>query len=594
MPTRVGIVGKGYFGTHLLDALVKEDEYDIRFVTGRDLNIDFDIDWVLIASSTDSHYELVELFLTNDVNVFCEKPLTLDHAESSRLVELAQDRALHLYVDDVFRYRDVFRSLKSSYSGAGSFEIQWLKQGSFSDNICHSLVYHDLYLLLDLLGDLEIEDFRNDLNQLNRKRLSFRSGNGSFALHYDRSADTVAKTWRLDGVLVDFSRPDNDAIREMLVAVLSGEADYAYNNELALRTQNLLEPILADAPTVAVVGAGVFGVSAAVKLDEAGLDVTLWEREDDLLKCASSINQYRLHRGYHYPRSMKTARAADAGTVSFLEDYPCRSASHNQYYAVAAMGSLTSDAQFRSFMDQAGLAHKRVDLDVVHPSAVAAVYTVDEELFDPVRLKAICERKLEQSGITTLYNRLFTPEDINCYDYVVNATYANLNALLEGSFQKDYQFELCEKPVVQLPDAYKGIGVVVCDGPFNCIDPFGVTPFHLMGNVVHAIHSSNTGTYPEIPEGFRGLLNRGLIENPPITNFDRFVKSAQKFFVDIESAVHIGSMFTIRTVLPDHEHDDARPSVVTRHNDSLYSLFSGKISTCVDMANDLVRYMAVS
>jgi len=592
MSARVGIVGRGYFGTRIVAAL--GDDYDVRFVTGRELQIDFDIDWAIIASPSDSHYELVRLFLTHDVNVFCEKPLALDYAESCELVELANARGRHLYVDDVFRYRDVFRELKRPAPGAMTFDIEWLKQGSFSGDICHGLIYHDLYMLIDLLGDVEIEHYRSDLNQLNRKRFSFESEGMSFRFNYDRAAGVVSKSWRVGSALVDFSRPDNNALTEMLNAVLSGEADYGRNNDLALRTHELLGRLLSDTPTVAVVGAGVFGISAAVKLAQAGLAVTLCERDDDILKCASSINQYRLHRGYHYPRSMETALAADVGTVSFLDEYPCRSPSRHQYYAVAAVGSLTDDTQFRTFMDQAGLAHERQDLDIIRSNAVAATYRVDEELFDPEQLKAICQRKLIETDIRTLFNCSFAPGDIDDYDYVVNATYANLNYLLAEEHRKDYQFEICEKPVVQLPESYKGIGVVVCDGLFNCIDPLGATPYHLMGNVVHAIHSSNTGAYPEIPAGFDGLLNRGIIEDPPITNFDKFVESAGRFFVGMDRAVHIGSMYTVRTVLPNRDHDDARPSVVTKHTDTLYSLFSGKISTCVDMANDLLRYMAVS
>ena len=48
-------------------------------------------------------------------------------------------------------------------------------------------------------------------------------------------------------------------------------------------------------------------------------------------------------------------------------------------------------------------------------------------------------------------------------------------------------------------------------------------------------------------------------------------------------------MFTIRAVLPNRDHDDARPSIITMHNDKCYSLFSGKIVTAVDKANDLLK-----
>ena len=56
----------------------------------------------------------------------------------------------------------------------------------------------------------------------------------------------------------------------------------------------------------AVVGGGIYGVTVATKLKVSGYDVHLYEAENDILNRASGINQYRIHRGYHYPRSMET------------------------------------------------------------------------------------------------------------------------------------------------------------------------------------------------------------------------------------------------------------------------------------------------
>ena len=57
---------------------------------------------------------------------------------------------------------------------------------------------------------------------------------------------------------------------------------------------------------IAVIGGGIFGVTIASKLAKSN-SVDLYEQENDILKSASGINQYRLHRGYHYPRSSSTA-----------------------------------------------------------------------------------------------------------------------------------------------------------------------------------------------------------------------------------------------------------------------------------------------
>ena len=174
---------------------------------------------------------------------------------------------------------------------------------------------------------------------------------------------------------------------------------------------------------------------------------------------------------------------------------------------------------------------------------------------------------------------------ISKYDYTVVCTYSNINTLLPNP--QLYQFEVCEKPIAKLPDNFKGVGIVVMDGPFMCIDPYEDTEFHVLGNVVHAIHSRNVGYFPNIPNNLKPFLNKGIINSPPITNFSKFVQSCRKF-LNIEGDIeHIGSMFTVRTVLANHDHDDARPSLVKKHLDNIFSIYSGKISTAVNTANQI-------
>lgn len=47
----------------------------------------------------------------------------------------------------------------------------------------------------------------------------------------------------------------------------------------------------------------------------------------------------------------------------------------------------------------------------------------------------------------------------------------------------------------------------------------------------------------------------------------------------------------IRTVLPKREHDDARPTLVERIDERTVSLFSGKIPTCIDAANEVLKLL---
>ena len=171
-------------------------------------------------------------------------------------------------------------------------------------------------------------------------------------------------------------------------------------------------------------------------------------------------------------------------------------------------------------------------------------------------------------------------------DLVVIATYAGINQLLGDipEARRSYQFEVCEKPVVQLPARYAGKSLVVMDGPFMCFDPLGTGDRHVLGHVDHAIHASNVGFRPEVPAAVAPLLNRGIVERPAVTNIERFIEAGREFFPEFDQAVHVGSMFTVRAVLPGVEGTDARPTIVRWVNERVITVFSGKIATCIGAA----------
>jgi D-amino-acid oxidase len=317
----------------------------------------------------------------------------------------------------------------------------------------------------------------------------------------------------------------------------------------------------------------------------------LYEKNNDIISQASYINQYRLHRGYHYPRSKDTAIQSQWGEYGFLQEYgdAIVNGDVEHYYAIAKEDSLVNDKQYKKFLDDMNLYHKEKELDFMHKNVVDLIVEVKEFLFDPNKLRDICWDKLNKYDVDVQLDTEFLNSDE--YDYVVNSTYANLNQLLTEDKQKDYQFELCEKPVIKLPKQYKNKSVVIMDGPFMCIDPLGDTGLHVMGNVVHAIHSTNIGKFPKYDSKFDGLLNKGIVKNPSITNIDKFIDSAKKFFIGMDEMEHIGSMFTFRTVLPNKEKDDARPTLVEKTDDNTFTIFSGKIGTCVNAAEEILEYI---
>jgi hypothetical protein len=343
---------------------------------------------------------------------------------------------------------------------------------------------------------------------------------------------------------------------------------------------------------IAVIGGGIFGICSAVKLGQCGHNVTLFEKYDNILKASSGINQYRLHRGYHYPRSKNTAISAMESEKLFQHEFKEAIVDkYDHYYGIAKKNSLTSSEEFKLFCNEIKLEYTVTDLDLVNKNNIDLCVKVKEKLFDPCKLKELCWNKLKKSKVNVVTNKQVKLSDVKNYDHVVISAYANQNFVLSEfpEYQNEYQFELCEKPVIEVPNSLKGKSIVIMDGPFMCIDPFGNTEFSIMGNVVHAIHQKNIGKYPIIEKKFIPLINQGIIKNPPITNFDLFVKSAANFIPDIEKVKHIGSMYTVRTVLPHVEKTDERPTIVSKINKRITTIFSGKIGNSIQAANQVSK-----
>jgi hypothetical protein len=343
---------------------------------------------------------------------------------------------------------------------------------------------------------------------------------------------------------------------------------------------------------VAVVGAGIFGVTAAVHLARAGHDVELFERSDRILSGASFANQYRLHRGYHYPRSKETALQSLRAEPAFREHYgEAVFTGGDHYYCIAASETKTSCEQFEAFCRDVGLSYEPVTLDLVDPSMIAGSYRVTERLIDVEALVRLCRAKIERSGVNLKLNASFDPTMARDYDLTVVATYANLNSTLPERVgtNRPFQFEVCEKPVVSLPPEFTGKSAVVMDGPFMCFDPIGRTGRFVLGNVVHAIHATNVAPEPIVDEAIAPMLDRGVVVDPAVTNIERFLEHGSRYIPGLRDARHLGSMFTIRAVLPHTDATDERPTQVTDLGDGWISIFSGKIGTCVEAAEEVVR-----
>lgn len=340
---------------------------------------------------------------------------------------------------------------------------------------------------------------------------------------------------------------------------------------------------------IAVVGGGLFGVTSAIKIARTlpSASVRLFEKSDDILTGASEINQCRLHRGYHYPRSEDTAVTCKESESKFRREYPeAVIEKYQHYYCIANEQTKTSPAEFLEHCENLDLAYEVTDLDFVRDDRIDLCVQVDEDQVDPLILREICWNRLRDEDVSVELNReIRSIEELDDYDYTVVATYSNNNNLLQShpSLLRDYKFQLIEKPVAAMPDEFHEISIIILDGPFMGVDPFGTTGSFHLDHVVHGVTAEMVGQVPRFEGIDPSWLNSGTIEDIPESNFSKFVEHGGYFFRGMENAEHLGSKFTVRTVLPDVEATDARPTIVDR-SENVFAIFSGKLATCVTAA----------
>ena len=347
---------------------------------------------------------------------------------------------------------------------------------------------------------------------------------------------------------------------------------------------------------VAVVGGGIFGVTAAFKLAEH-YKVDLFEKNDDLLKAASDVHHCRIHLGYHYPRSDLTVDEVLKAQNSFNKEFSDAIINDTEnYYCISKRNSLITAEEYIEFCERHGLEFTKSSLDIIDNEQIDLCVKVKEKLYDYEKLKEICWKKLNKNNVNVLLKKEATQEILENYDFRVLCIYADFNKLLESfpESQQDFQYEVCEKVFVKLPPSFNNKSILILDGPFTSIDPVGTTGLFILGNVVHTVHQTNIGKYPYVDSKFLSLLNRGIIKDPPITNYELFIQSAAKFIPEIKKAKHFGSSFCIKAVLPYEQKTDTRPTLVNIVNDRTFTVFSGKIPTCVEVANNVIRLIEKS
>lgn len=365
-----------------------------------------------------------------------------------------------------------------------------------------------------------------------------------------------------------------------------------------------------------IIGAGLYGLYAALYCAKKGQRVAVLEMEEAPFTRATYINQARVHMGYHYPRSLSTAMKSAGYFKRFVEDYSfCIHSEFEQIYATSGHFSWTDAREFKKFCADAKIpctplpVERYFNENVCDGAFLTKEYTYDAHILRDY----LVEELAKYPGVEFYYKREIQRivKQSDCYEivalyedreecfrapFVLNATYASVNQVLErieGVNPELFglKYELCEIILCKASESLKNIGFTVMDGPFFSIMPFGRTGMHSLTSVTFTPHKTSFEATPQFACKKGGVCenywlgNCNTCVNKPESAWKYMSALARKYVKEEYGFTYEGSLFSMKPILKASEIDDSRPTVIRYASKEpvFLSVLSGKINTVYDL-----------
>lgn len=228
------LFGPGKWGSVLRREIIKLTNLVETFDSKSDIyNFNFsDIDWAFVSTSNESHFKIVDILLDNNINIFCEKPLTLSSKDSEYLITKARNKNLKLFINHIYDFKNVNIDIIENnkiYRSKNS-------KKSFIQ-ILYDLSYHDIYLLSSYitLAEAEILDlqFQNDILTF---LINFRLRSFFFKYNCNKEQEHYIN----DTNLID----NINILPDILMRLFNNEIDLSINNQKAVECNIFIERLI--------------------------------------------------------------------------------------------------------------------------------------------------------------------------------------------------------------------------------------------------------------------------------------------------------------------------------------------------------------
>lgn len=247
---------------------------------------------------------------------------------------------------------------------------------------------------------------------------------------------------------------------------------------------------------ILIVGAGWYGCYIAYKLKQSGIMVHVIEKNPEIMMGASTHNQNRLHRGFHYMRSYRTRNECMRGYKQFMTEFsflthvvPC-----NLY--IIDKRSMIDSGSIRSILDQEGIPYEPYPLENVESflnvTRIESILRTDERVIDAKLSKEFFEKELRDTVSCNCDYKVHLCDTTRVlafqnrrekFDWVIYCTFDD-NARKERI--TDCHTEHCISFVYECTAPLFDKGLTVIDGPFFSLYPY-FDSYYTLTHVTHTV-----------------------------------------------------------------------------------------------------------
>ena len=354
---------------------------------------------------------------------------------------------------------------------------------------------------------------------------------------------------------------------------------------------------------IAVIGAGIFGTTIALRLCADGHRVKLLESNSNILMGTSHHNTRRVHLGFHYPRDLSTAKQSFLGFEEFNNRYgDCIKSDFSNYYFIATHNSKTSLQEFLNFSSLLGAPFEHLSNGL--PSMIKHCeggIKCPEFVYDCDHLKKMIYGEISKSNVNLCsstrvksieknksYKLIYPNNEYENFDAIVNCSYYNINQFNRslGISSVMNQYEYTVNFIIELPMQH--IGITIMDGPFVTLLPFGKPGRFILYHVKHSVLKSIVNDTP--PQGWQSSKTSPITTTDIKQLFEETIEDSALFIPILRKAKFINLLESPRMVLANTEETDARPSILNVPVENYLTVFSGKVDHCFAVSNKISNY----